>query len=130
MSKRLGLRFLPALWLATVTVALAQQQPAGAPQNAGPPANVAQEIEALVTRQTALLMQGDAAALAALFTQDALFVSAAGESFSGPQSIGSFYAQTFATLESARQASMVGDYSRESKVLQVQAIGDQAWAFG
>jgi uncharacterized protein (TIGR02246 family) len=101
-----------------------------AAQQGAPSAPVAREIEALVDQQTALLMRSDADGLAALFTQDAVYASASGEMYSGPASIRDFYARTFATLDYARQSAVIGDYNRESRVLQIQSIGDEAWALG
>jgi ketosteroid isomerase-like protein len=75
-------------------------------------------------------MQRDAAALASLFAQDAVYVSATGDAYAGQASIRDYYARTFATLDYARSVAVIGEYVRENKVLQVQPIGDDAWAFG
>lgn len=88
------------------------------------------EIESLIDRQTGLLLRRDAAGLAALFTQDAIYVGATGAIFTGTESIRDYYAQTFATLEQAQSAALIGDFTRDNKVYQVQALGDGAWALG
>jgi ketosteroid isomerase-like protein len=111
------------LWLADVA-ALSAQQPAL------PPSNLAVDIQTLVDQQTSLLLRKDAAALASLFTQDAVYVGASGEMHAGQASIRDYYTKTFATLDYARAAGLVGEFTREARVYQVHALGEGAWAFG
>jgi ketosteroid isomerase-like protein len=101
-----------------------------AQQGGGSPPVLARDIEALVTTHTSLLMRKDAAALAALFTEDAVYVGATGATHSGRSRIRDFYAQTFAMLDHARSVALVGDITRETRVDQVHSLGDGAWAFG
>lgn len=124
-------------WFAAAPAAIAQQKIAqqgsaqqGSAQQGSAQAAPVREIEALIDRQTALLMQRDSIGLAALFTSDAIYIGATGAVSSGTDGIRNYYAQTFAAIEYAQSAALIGDFSRDNKVYQVQALGDGAWALG
>ena len=79
-------------------------------------------IATLVKRQTDFLMKKDAAALAGLFTDDALYATASGEIFSGRAKIRDYYSKTIPGL---------GDnFTRESTTDEVHVAGTTAWALG
>jgi uncharacterized protein (TIGR02246 family) len=86
------------------------------------PASVPDQIAALVRLQTGLLIKKDAAALAGLFTDDAVYATASGEVVSGRAKIRDYYAKTIPAL---------GDsFTRESTVDEVHDLGGYAWALG
>ena len=96
--------------------------PALARHKAASPADVTHAIEALVQKQSSLLMKRDAAGLAGLFTADAVYATATGEVFSGRDKIRGYYARTIPALGDA--------FSRESSADEVHVLGDHAWALG
>jgi uncharacterized protein (TIGR02246 family) len=100
------------------------------PQDAATSPTLARDIEALVNRHLNLLIKRDAAGLAGLFTDDAVFVGATGAMVAGRGGIRAFYAQAFATLDYGRSSGMIGNISREVRVVRVHALGDGAWAYG
>jgi len=111
-------RFLIVIALVTAVLSAA----AAAREKVMAPASLVQEIESLVKRQTALLMKKDAAALAGLFADDAVYATASGEIFSGREKIRDYYSKTIPAL---------GDnFTRESTADEVHALGNYAWALG
>lgn len=108
--------------IVTTFVVAAFTGPASAQQKATAPAELVQQIESLVRRQTDLLMKRDADALTALFADGAVYATSSGETLSGREKIRSYYATTIPAL---------GDnFTRESKVDEVHELGAGAWALG
>ena len=87
-------RFLIVIALVTAVLSAA----AAAREKVMAPASLVQEIELLVKRQTDLLMKKDAAALAGLFADDAVYATASGEIFSGREKIRDYYSKTIPAL--------------------------------
>jgi len=105
-----------ALAAAIFPLGLASAQP-----GATPPANLSDQIATLVQRQTDYLLKKDAAALAGLFTADAVYATASGEIFSGRDKIQEYYSQTIPAL---------GEFNRQSAPDEVHMLGPGAWARG
>jgi uncharacterized protein (TIGR02246 family) len=99
---------------------------ASAPAAAGPKSPTAprltQEIESLVKRQTDLLMKKNAAALAELFTDNAVYATASGDVYSGRNKIRDYYAKTIPQLGET--------FTRESTIDEIHEFGTGAWALG
>jgi uncharacterized protein (TIGR02246 family) len=108
-----------------VMAALAVTAPAGpvaTQQKTAAPAEVVQQIESLVQRQTDLLMKKDADALAGLFVDGAVYSTSAGDILAGREKIRNYYAKTIPAL---------GDnFTRESKVDEVHELGAAVWVLG
>jgi uncharacterized protein (TIGR02246 family) len=113
---------MPRFLIVTALIAAVLSAPASARQKQMAPVGAKQEIETLVKRQTDFLMKKDAAALAGLFTDDALYATASGEIFSGRAKIRDYYSKTIPGL---------GDnFTRESTTDEVHVAGTTAWALG
>ena len=113
---------MPRFLVVAALAALVLSGPALARGKVARPAHLAQDIEALVKHQSEFLMKKDAAALARLFTADAVYATASGEVFSGRDKIRDYYAKTIPAL---------GDsFSRESAVDEVHELGSHAWVLG
>ena len=109
----------PVMIAAVIAAVLLPLVPADAQQDA--PADVTGKINALVDRQTNLLVKRDAAGLAGLFTVDAVYATASGEVFAGRDKIKDYYSQTIPAL---------GEFTRQSAADEIHAIGTGAWARG
>jgi len=94
--------------------ALAQDRPA--------PAQVTRDIEDLAQKQAQFLRQKDAAALAGLFTADAVYATASGEVFKGRSEIERYYGRVIPGLGAS--------FNRSNTVDEVHTLGDFAWALG
>jgi len=113
---------MPRFLIITALIAAVLSAPASARQKLMAPAPAEQEIGSLVKRQTDFLMKKDAAALAGLFTDDAVYATASGEVFSGRAKIRDYYSETIPAL---------GDnFTRESTADEIHVLGTTAWAFG
>ncbi len=108
--------------IVTTFVVAAFAGPASAQKKATAPAELVQQIESLVQRQTDLLMKRDADALAALFVNDAVYATSSGDTLSGREKIRNYYAATIPAL---------GDnFTRESTVDEVHELGAAVWVLG
>lgn len=113
---------MPRFLIVTALIAAVLSAPASARQKQMAPVGPKPEIETLVKRQTDFLMKKDAAALAGLFTDDAVYATASGEIFSGRAKIRDYYSKTIPGL---------GDnFTRESTTDEVHVAGTTAWALG
>jgi len=111
-------RFLIVIALVTAVLAA----PAAARQKQIASTRAEQQIESLVKRQKDFLVKKDAAALAGLFTDDAVYATASGDVFSGRAKILDYYSKTIPAL---------GDnFTRESTTDEIHVLGTTAWAFG
>jgi len=88
----------------------------------GEPNSPTEDIAALVRSQTDLLTKKDAAALAALFTADAVYATASGELVSGRESIANYYSKVIVGLGEM--------FSRTSEPDEIHIAGSIAWALG
>jgi uncharacterized protein (TIGR02246 family) len=113
---------MPRFLIVTALIAAVLSAPASARQKQMAPVGPKPEIETLVKRQTDFLMKKDAAALADLFSDDAVYATASGEIFSGRAKIRDYYSKTIPGL---------GDnFTRESTTDEVHVAGTTAWALG
>ncbi len=112
---------MPRFLIAAALIAAVLSGPASAQQSTMAPASSVHEIEALIQKQTDLLMKKDAAALSRLFTADAVYATASGEVYSGQDKIQQYYAKTIPAL---------GEFTRESAADEIHALGANAWALG
>jgi uncharacterized protein (TIGR02246 family) len=128
MGRRAGASHgLPSMLLAATWLLLSWAAPLQA-QSAPEGGQLTQEIAELVNRQTSLIMRRDAAGLAAMFTPDATYVAANGAVLVGRARIREYYTQIFAIVGQSR--AIIGDVVRQTRVDQVVALGDGAWAIG
>lgn len=113
---------MPRYFIVAALAAAMLSNPVWARQKATKQPPPPQQIEALVKRQSELLMKKDAAGLAALFTGDAVYATASGEVFTGRDKIADYYSKTIPAL---------GDnFIRESSADEVHAVGTYTWALG
>ena len=110
------------LLVVTAFVMAALLGPASAQQKTTAPTRLVQEIESLVQRQTEILMKRDASALSALFTDDAVYATSSGDTFSGREKIRDYYSKTIPALGE--------NFTRESKVDEIHELGTGVWALG
>jgi uncharacterized protein (TIGR02246 family) len=109
------------LLLALTALAIGLTMPSLAqPNEAAPSEQDRQQIDALATRYAEAANRHDAAAIAALFTEDGVIVSPEGIP-SGRQAIEKFYRDTF------NAAAVSGT---AIKTTELHVVGDLAWAVG
>jgi len=101
----LGVAFLPAI----------------AETSSTPDAGLAAKIEQLIADYVQAYNRHDAAALAAFYAIDGVFVSVTGTPIEGRDAIEKFWEATFERL---------GDVNQSVKAIEVHALGDGAWAIG
>jgi uncharacterized protein (TIGR02246 family) len=116
-----GFHPMPRFLIVTALIAAVLCGSASAQQSAMAPASTALEIEALIQKQTDLLMKKDAAELARLFAADAVYATASGDVYSGQEKIRQYYAKTIPAL---------GEFTRESAPDEIHDFGANAWALG
>jgi uncharacterized protein (TIGR02246 family) len=81
---------------------------------------VTQEVQAIATKYLDAFHRKDAAALAALYTKDGVYVNGAGVIVSGQAAVEKFHEAFFKTTEA----------SLENEFDQIDGLGDGAWAIG
>ena len=108
--------------LRSVALAAALASSPAVAQSPSPPdASVAPQIEQLIAQYVEAFNRRDAAALAAFFTEDAVFVGATGNPVEGRAAIEKFWAKIFA---------QGADVVEESRASEIHALGDNAWGIG
>jgi uncharacterized protein (TIGR02246 family) len=81
---------------------------------------VTQEVQAITTQYIDTFNHKDAAALAALYTKDGVFVNGAGQTISGQAAVEKFYEAFFKTA----------DFILDGGADEIHGLGDGAWAIG
>lgn len=84
-------------------------------------AAVVAKIEQLIADYVQAYNRHDAAALAAFYASDGVFVSVTGTPIEGRDAIEKFWQTTF---------KRIGDVNQSVKVIEIHALGDGAWGIG
>jgi len=95
--------------------------PALAQANSASDAAVAAKVEQLIADYVQAYNRHDAAALAAFYASDGLFVSVTGTPVEGRDAIEKFWETIF---------KRIGDVNETVKTTEIHALGDGAWAIG